>query len=654
MKKVFTILIACLAIVGLTAKAALPFTPSTNTGDGAIWYIIEWWCDEDGGKLLPIGLNDDGGLGTVWGGQNADDAKQLFCFIGDETNGFEIYNKAALSGATLDGATLTEDLKLQNFGSMNPDNVWSNPDVGYTISPKVANPFTKWMVAKGTGSEVRHNGYKLYSSEDTSNEPACFRRSGGNHAILINADWEDHYTQYFTRVTEGGGDEGGNNDGSPANSDGFPFRLSGNTTDQAAWYYITWHDNGNSDYGTWEVHGSYTDDKDILYVAWNEPIYSDNALFCFIGDATNGISIYNKVYGDVKLQKLTNDNWVPDGGFSADESFNGMIDKWFLNDDERPGKYMIYNDEYAWRKSGGSELEISTVVSWGTDVRTQDFIWVEGAGLPEGVVEPTDPDAPANSESFPFRLSGNTTDQAAWYHIRRHFEEGGNETWAWWKTPEDFTGDDAQVEIGWGETPTMNDNDLFCFIGNAIDGVSIYNKAYLAGKLGLTEDLILQNFSFGDWPAAGFTKNSAVSGDELFNKWLFEEGTGKYGTTEYCIYVPGTDRSWNRTGGSQLEIGLNVKTWEEDAFRDTFKWVEGAGEVTSNTSNREITSDFKYHVSNRSIVLENVEGRVALISILGTTQQVIAATGGTTTIPVSTPGIYILSANGKSYKVLVK
>ena len=178
---------------------------STNTTDGAVWYIIEWWTHEEG-KMLPIGLNtgDDnmGTLGTRWGGKDVDDKGQLFCFVGD-ASGFEIYNKAALKGEIFDGVTLTEDLKLQNFGLLDPDEVWTNPNPGFTVTPKVTSPNTKWAFEKGTGDAPK-DGYKIYSTEDDLGEaPACFRRDGGNKAVLIYRDWDDHYTQHFVYVSGG-------------------------------------------------------------------------------------------------------------------------------------------------------------------------------------------------------------------------------------------------------------------------------------------------------------------------------------------------------------------------------------------------------------------------------------------------------------------
>jgi len=396
-----------------------------------------------------------------------------------------------------------------------------------------------------------------------------------------------------------------------------PFHFSTNTGDGAIWYHIIVDNKNGDNYEPhpWKVITDEDGETNAVRMDWGTPnSTAENQLFCFVGDNTSGFHIYCKAYlagktvdattlsEDLIIQNLSIGG-EPILGFTTETTITGsdLVNKFIIREGDgnpnrdgaaRVERYKIQaaTGTSGWRKNNGQWADLINA-DWG-DLYCNHFQYVSGI-LPS---EPPADGAPTNSDGFPFKLSGNTTDQAAWYNIKRHWEYGdpGAETWAWWKAPADFSGDNARLTVGWGETPTTNDADLFCFIGDAENGVSVYNKAYLTGKLGLTEDLALQNItgsSDPDWPAGGLTKNSTFSGDELFNKWFITSGTGKYGTIEYCIYVPGTDRSWHLNNGSEMEIGLNVKTWGADAFRDTFKWVEGQGATSTATSIKEL-NDF--------------------------------------------------------------
>ena len=101
-----------------------------------------------------------------------------------------------------------------------------------------------------------------------------------------------------------------------------------------------------------------------------------------------------------------------------------------------------------------------------------------------------------------------------------------------------------------------------------------------------------------------------------------------------------------------LVVGANTYTVEVTAedgtTKETYKIVVTRSDKTSIND----VSGFNFTVNDRSIVIEGAEGIIALTSMNGNTTKYIAT--GSTTISVDAAGIYILSVNEISYKILVK
>jgi hypothetical protein len=100
MKKHFIlILIACFAIVG-QGMAAIPVTPSTDTGAGAHWYRIKNLRATETGRGAYVKADSYESEAIMDYASTADNF--LWCFVGSEAGGFQIYNKALLNnGARL-------------------------------------------------------------------------------------------------------------------------------------------------------------------------------------------------------------------------------------------------------------------------------------------------------------------------------------------------------------------------------------------------------------------------------------------------------------------------------------------------------------------------------------------------------------------------
>jgi hypothetical protein len=105
MKKRFLyVIIACFAILGQGMVQAqlpnLPITPSTDTGSGAHWYRIKSHRNVSSGYAAYLKASNTTSNVTQEFPDNSDNF--LWCFVGDNTTGFQIYNKAFLT----DGARL--------------------------------------------------------------------------------------------------------------------------------------------------------------------------------------------------------------------------------------------------------------------------------------------------------------------------------------------------------------------------------------------------------------------------------------------------------------------------------------------------------------------------------------------------------------------
>lgn len=94
-------------------------------------------------------------------------------------------------------------------------------------------------------------------------------------------------------------------------SESLPFTKS-ESFDNATWYVMDMHNNdhplGGTNYYVWTFHNA---DQDITLPITNlkTTTYSDNMLWCFVGDLVNGFKIYNKAAGSsLTLRKAENGN----------------------------------------------------------------------------------------------------------------------------------------------------------------------------------------------------------------------------------------------------------------------------------------------------------------------------------------------------------
>jgi hypothetical protein len=384
-KTIFALLFAFFATMGMmeaqNPAVPFPFQFSTDTGAGAIWYNITWTNDNPNPNAFGVDLAN-GVFGIdQWNGQNPGKESQLFCFIGDATNGFEIYSKSYLAGKQFLGETLTKDLKLQNLFD-NFDDFWGDTrTVGFTTNETTpAEVKNKWFIAEGNGTD--HDGvanigyYKLYVDKEYNGTKQALRLNGASKGILTPVNWGTVYKVKFTRVTPYG----------------LPIVASANTGAGAIWYIINRDCGGTDGLKPWVLDIS----NGRIGIAWGGESPTNNAqLFCFIGNETDGYEVYNKaaltgatingtvLTEDLKLQNFAAPAWDVNLGFTANSAVTGndLLTKWFIKEGngsnhdgvERLGYYKVYNPgaNLAWNRSGGSQL-VAAIADWG-DLYAQKF-----------------------------------------------------------------------------------------------------------------------------------------------------------------------------------------------------------------------------------------------------------------------------------------
>ena len=212
-----------------------------------------------------------------------------------------------------------------------------------------------------------------------------------------------------------------------------------------------------------------------------------------------------------------------------------------------------------WWKNGGSQLEVGTVTTWADAyaLRFQPLGW-DG----KEPVEPVDPD------DSPIQFSENTGAGAKWFYIQ-YYDKVYNNRFVC-LTP---NGLNETLGMSWDDPNFSSPEDkfLYCFVGDMVNGFTIYNRAYLAGKTvdgqTLTEDIPVRECNRdgvdpSEWRDVGiYADTLSVEG----SVWLFLPNSHDL-EDEKCHMVSFAEqqRAWNLTGASTVETGPNTVTWGEN------------------------------------------------------------------------------------------
>ncbi len=355
--------------------AELPFKPSTDTGNGAIWYLIKWDAGGDGVKCLGAPANLEKPLEIMWTDPDllnpAD--KYLFCFVGNETDGFEIYNKAFLKGKVVDDVTLDKDLKFQTLPK--GDN-WLMKG-GFSNLPAEENSDTYTYVDKWLPGKTNADGE--YQMVDATKQFGWNKSNGSFIEVdkkIVSEDWVNCYAVTFVQVTK-----------EP------PFKVSADTGEGAYWYFIQWYVDDKDGFKCWTPNGL----NQPLGIAWTDPDYDnpeDKFLYCFVGNMTDGFKIYNKAYlagktvgdgvvlsEDLYARELAAAEWTQVGFSNQDIDLSTVVSDWIpviTASDAMEDCYCLVDVKgrmRAWNKSGASVVETGpNTATWGKDTHKIRFV----------------------------------------------------------------------------------------------------------------------------------------------------------------------------------------------------------------------------------------------------------------------------------------
>jgi hypothetical protein len=347
-KRLFTLLIACFAIIGQGFAQSVPITPSTDTGAGAKWYRVK--NNRALVQALPgIYLSATAYSEVTFLTPAEASDNLLWCFVGNNTDGFQIYNKALLA----DGARLIADgnsakvVKSFTTSSTTWNHAWTFEEVGsfHALSPGYLPTGQDYETHLHGGMQGNIIFYTLWDSGsawvfEDANTPltADFTVLKGFideftnkvNSDKANAAFAEKYAEaiaiFETVIASAQAvvDKGEAATQAEVNAAILPLRVasynyrvasvalpfvpSTDTEAGAVWYKLK-NVRGNN-YMTYNK-----DDNQVLSIEANHN--SDNQLWCFVGDNTKGFNIYNKslLTGNARLisagnvVRLSSDSW---------------------------------------------------------------------------------------------------------------------------------------------------------------------------------------------------------------------------------------------------------------------------------------------------------------------------------------------------------
>lgn len=237
---------------------SLPFKPSTLT-EGAFGDEMHWYVLGLRGGAKPIVANvEDGTLTRNAGAVTADDT-QLFAFVGDNGNGFKIYNKAAGAGKSFWAADGNEGSQV----------LLSANEEGTGVD--------KWVIEKGTSGFV----IKLLGTGGYIND---YQGNNGDGMLRFYTDVNDAGSAIsFVSRNEG------------------PVSLTtvtdGKFAENTTWYVMKIRGNR---FVSYEADDNIKSNNGTYTVGENGAPVADKFLWAFSGDFISGLTIYNKAAGATK------------------------------------------------------------------------------------------------------------------------------------------------------------------------------------------------------------------------------------------------------------------------------------------------------------------------------------------------------------------
>ena len=590
-------------------KPELPIISSTDTESGANWYRVKNVRAADNGKdayMKAVTLGDDIGMAGI---EEEDDffemedyANYLWCFVGNETDGFQVYNKAFLE----DGARLVAT---------------GDPWPGFI---RLEAEDTEWDYSWEFVTEDDLSGLRTEGAGDRSNE--------GGKINLLHGWTDDSNLRVifygFSPKDDGCAWEFEKVD-LPVVKPELPIIPSTDTGEAANWYRV------KNVRAVAQEKDAYMKavalGADIGMAGIDEDNFFEledyaNYLWCFVGNETDGFQVYNKAFLEDGARLVAiGDPWP---GFIRLETEDTEWDySWeFMNEDDLFG----LRTEGAGARSN-EDGNINLLHGWLDDanLRVIFYGYTPSADGNACAWEFEKVDLPVVLPELPIIPSTDTGEGANWYRIKSLRDVRNNEA-VYMKA----AGVGVDIEMA---DPDNSDNFVWCFIGSQEEGFQIYNKAFLDNGTRLIPYLAGYN-GYG-------TAILATAATEWNYHWnIVIEEDGLYG-----LNTNGEDRSQELLHALQLpdpaiifygdlpSIDGNACAWAFEEYIPTSieKVSEGAIVV---------------YAQDGKIYLKGTESRASLYSVSG---GLIAVFDAQTPFAVA-KGIYIVQIDGKAYKVAVR
>ena len=682
MKRFFYTLIVCVAAMSQSiVLAALPIIPSTDTDDGAHWYRIRHirmstWELPAYIKASELGVNI--GMGEF----EEDSDNLLWCFVGNETDGFKIHNKAFLFNDARLTAVDEEGLGFIRLEEASA--AWN-----YTwefVSGEVAGNVLWGLRTDGSGSR-------------STNILHGWNNAGRDYPVIFYGETPDRDGYGCAWMFE---------DASLPVKPSLPilpfYKKEGdpevNTVEHLDWYRIknVRHASGpNPPYMK----------ADELGVNIGTAHYenSNNVLWCFIGTASEGYQIYNRAFLDDKarvigvdtsgelgfIQLATDDvEWNYSWEFMS--AVVGGATVWGLGSEggrggktnilhgwDHPPVYEVIfyggtsDDGCAWEFETPTEVPVNfkvlaELILECTEQVEQDKLdaynvefYGEGIDIFEEAIAAAQ-DVMDNPEATQpdVNLAVTTLKKArvsyGLSYVDLPFEVSKDGTWSWYKIINErrdngIDSEDPEVPPVppgsgyWTYDPIANtinaiaeddsDSQLWAFTGNNFTGINIYNKA------NEEEDARLINLDgFGlsphDWDGVWKIDSKIEDGANVYSivniNGAFNESANKLDNYIHTLL-----------GGGLFYYGFS----DDHGSCYRFEFV-----TTTTTSIQNVSKDaMVVYAQDGNIYVKGTESKAAIYSLTG---GLLAVFDAQKPFTAAVKGVYIVQINNKAYKVVVQ
>ena len=656
MKRILTLFVFFVVLSQMVVWAGVPFIPSTDTEDGAHWYRIRQirlatWEEPAYIKAGNIGEN------VGYGEFDEDSDELLWCFVGSEADGFQIYNKAFLFNDT---RLIAVD---EGWGVIQLQEASTAWNYSWEIVSEDVDGTTLWGISTdGVGSRV---GNILHGAV---NNPVIFYGASpdldGYACAWVFEDASLPVIPSLPILP-------------PTERDGKEI----DTSKHLEWYRVK---NVRHSLGTAPPYMKAVDLGVHIGTEFHEN--SNNVLWCFIGTASEGYQIHNRAFLNKETRVIGVDLDGALGYIELADAATEWNDSWkfaeagdaygltttsgygrggqFLHGWSGENHSIIFyggadDDGCAWAfEAAGTEIPVDfsvlealitacteQVATDKLDAYNMEFygegiaIFEEAIASAQDVVD--NPDAAQADVNEAVLTLKKARASYALAYIDLPFELSKDGTWNWYRIKNERR--DREADAGYWTNNSgaisaiaenESDNQLWAFTGNNFTGVNIYNKADMADGAKLVN---IGGFGISNLPWDGAWKIDRTINDGAY--WYgIVNVNGRYndGASAFEDFI-----HTYQDGSGLVYYGFG----DSGSWYD-FEFVTSTGSSINNLSK----DDIVVFAKDGMIYVKGTESKTKIYSLTGKLVDVFDAQNPYT---VANKGIYIVQVDGKAYKVVV-